>query len=211
MSSEPPALRLDWIGLADLRRALRAWYSRPEVPINPATLGVFEAGRLVGVIAYGRGATHTLVHRYGLEPTQGCELVRVAFAAEHHWPVSKALGISLRLLVREYPGLQMAVTFADPTHHHGGIYQATGWIYSGLTSVAPEYLHQGTQIHGRSYRALSVEQQAVCVRTMGTAKHRYLYPLCKAARDNLERFRLPYPSPRVRPVEPESTPPRAAD
>lgn len=172
------------------------------------SLGVFEGGRFVGVIVFGKGATSALVKRYGYEQHQGCELVRVAFAADHKTPVSRSLGIALRLLRRQNPGLELVVTFADPTRHHGGIYQATGWVYSGLTSASTEYVVDGVQHHGRAFRHLGIpEDDPRVTKVLGTAKHRYLYPLTPQAKQVAEKFRLPYPRATASvPAEPSSTP-----
>ncbi len=203
MSSD---VRLEWIDTPTVKKALRLWYSRPEAPngaIN--SLGVFESGRFAGVIVFGKGATNTLVKRYGYEQHQGCELVRVAFAPDHRFPVSKALGIGLRLLKKQAPGLHLVVTFADTTQHHGGIYQATGWIYTGTTKSAVEYVIDGRQFHGRSFRAMPKEQQDRATKVLGTAKHRYLYPLSEEARDRVRPLALPYPKSACVPTDPLGT------
>jgi len=116
--------------------AVSHWhYSKCLPPPKLFSLGVWEGdeARFVGAVVYSRGATQKLVSRFGLDMTEGCELVRVALR-DHLAPVSQVVAESLRQLKRANPGLRLVVSFADPYQgHHGGIYQAGNWIYAGET------------------------------------------------------------------------------
>lgn len=135
---------------------------------------------------------------YELDMTQCVELVRVALT-DHVAPVSQIVGHSLRLLKRDNPGLRLVVSFADPYHgHHGGIYQAGNWIYTGQSPIKTEYLHNGQLLNRRAYTghnfgkaraSLPVGAKAIEV----PGKHRYLYPLDRQTRRKIDLLRLPYP------------------
>ncbi|WP_449441465.1 Mom family adenine methylcarbamoylation protein [Serratia entomophila] len=48
-------------------------------------------------------------------------------------PVSQILAKAIKFLSAVCPGLRLIVSYADKDqNHHGGIYQATNWIYEGL-------------------------------------------------------------------------------
>jgi hypothetical protein len=166
-------------------------------------VGAWENGNFIGVVVFGKGATHELVRPYGLMPTEGCELVRVAFT-KHLTAISRVLAISIKLLKRQSPNLRLVVSFADPEQNHfGGIYQASGWIYIGKSAVHEEFLIRGKRYHGRSLRsakpknmtskqfAKSLDKDAEII--MGSSKHRYLMPLDNEMRDRIAPLAQPYP------------------
>jgi hypothetical protein len=60
-------------------------------------------------------------------------LTRIALT-NHKAPVSRIMAITLRKLKKHAKGLKLVVSYADFNQgHHGGIYQATNWIYVGGT------------------------------------------------------------------------------
>ena len=207
------SLRLDWCSLAAARYALSAWYSRSTFPSGKtARIGVWEDRVFKGVIIFGSGANGALGASYGLAQIQCCEMLRVALD-KHQTPVSRILRISTQLIHRAFPGLRLIVTFADPTAgHHGGIYQAAGWIYTGKTTAASEYIFHGLRYHGRGMRQTltglgmmhdpqfgrnTLERirllDPAATEIMGTAKHRYVLPLDGEMRKQLASIAKPYP------------------
>jgi hypothetical protein len=179
-----------------------------------ARFGVWEHGRFVGSIIYGRGATQYIGSPYGLTQAQCVELVRVALR-DHQQPVTQMIAASLRQLREACPGLQLVVSYADTgQNHRGGIYQAGNWIYTGTTSPhSPYYIVHGTPIHGRTLRhkaihrppgetALSFVQRTIDPAAhqikIVSVKHRYVYPLNKSVRRRVSRLAKPYPPPATR-------------
>ena len=184
--------------------AKSAWHYSKRMPKSKlAKIGVWEDAKFRGAVVFGVGATSDLVKRYGLEPTEGCELVRVALG-KHGAPVSRIVAIALKMIKREYKGLRLVVSFADPEHGHvGGIYQAGGWIYDGCTTSSKEYLVNGKRWHGRALRHekpahLTTKQAAAAMDpdfkvVHGSVKHRYLMPLDDAMRKQITPLAKPYP------------------
>jgi hypothetical protein len=122
---------------------------------------------------------------------------------DHVTPVTRIIAISMGFLRRHCPDIRIVVSFADTAQgHHGGIYQAGNWIYTGLTKsdhvfhVKGEILHPKT-IHSRGWRQVeswlraNIDPQARLVRT--PAKHRYLMPLDDAIRAKIAPLAKPYP------------------
>ena len=167
-------------------------------------LGVWESDRFVGCAIFARGASPHLGDRFDLPQTECCELTRVALAA-HSTPVSRILALGVRMLQRKESGLRLLVSFADSNEgHHGGIYQAAGWIYAGRT--ARKYDFRGPD--GRRYRDRQVTASGVvrqfgqvtrtfrrecCVPILMQGKHRYLMPLDAEMRARILPLAQPYP------------------
>jgi hypothetical protein len=176
--------------------ACENWHYSKCIPKSKlAKFGVWEDEKFVGSIIYGVGATSTLVKQYGLEPYQGCELVRVALR-EHLSPVSKMLAITIRMLKKTFPNLRLLVSFADPEQgHHGGIYQATGWVFNGNSQASDEYIYKGKRWQGRSFRNnyKGMEKHPDVKIVKGSSKHRYLLPLDDEMRKRINALAKPYP------------------
>jgi hypothetical protein len=175
-----PVLKIDWATHDAARYACENWhYSRCIPKSKLSKVGVWENEKFLGVVIFGVGATCDLVKRYGLKMEQGCELVRIALR-NHATPVSRIVAISLRFLKKANPGIRLVVSFADPEQgHHGGIYQAGGWIYSGTSQSSDEYIYKGKRWQGRSFRHKykGMERHPSVQIVKGASKIRYLMPL----------------------------------
>lgn len=189
-------LKLDWCSYEAAKYACEKWHYSGSIPHSKlAKIGVWEDGIFIGAVIYGVGATSTLVQRYGLRPEQGAELVRVALR-KHRSEVSRILAISVKMIKKSFPGLQLIVSFADPEQDHiGVIYKACGWVYTGKSQPSPEYVYLGKRWQGRSFRHKykGMEHHPDVVIVDGSAKHRYLYPLTDAMRATIALLSRPYP------------------
>lgn len=143
-------LKLDWATHEAAKYAVEHWHYSQRMPKNKlAKIGVWEGGTFIGCIIYGVGATANIAKPYGLKNTEVCELVRVALSS-HKSPVSRIVKISLLMLKRTFSGLRIVVSYADSSqNHHGGIYQAGNWIYTGKISGDVEILIGGRWYHRR--------------------------------------------------------------
>lgn len=200
MSSARPELRLDWCSHAAAKYAVEKWHYSRRMPIGPMVkVGVWESARFIGCVLFARGNTPTLGQRYGLKMTEVAELTRVALD-RHLSPVSRIVAVAVRFVRRACPGLRLIVSFADPSHgHHGGIYQAGGWIYAGDSEPSWQWLHEGRWKHNREItsgafgKGRKVENYAVLPRRLLPPKHRYLMPLDDAMRAQIAPLARPYP------------------
>lgn len=200
-------LRLDWLGHQAAEVACRRWHYSGNLPTGKLVkIGVWEDGLFAGVIIYSRGASPYLGRAYDLDHTEVCELTRVALR-EHRAPVSQMIAVSLRMLKRHAPGLRLVVSFADPARgHHGGVYQAGGWVFTGQSMSVDEYHVGGRWRHkkgvwyelranGRQGRNLpKVEGGRPVESRVAPGKLRYLMPLDREMRRQIEPLALPYPS-----------------
>ena len=216
------SLRLDWCSHAAALYAVQQWhYSRSLPPPPHNRVGVWEHGRFIGCVLFARGASPDLLKPYGLATTEGCELVRIALTT-HQAPVSRIVTIALRFLLTRSPKLRLVVSFADPAAgHHGGIYQALGWTYLGMTAGSTEYIDATgrrwhnrmisptghTKVYGHYRRVLRPDQ---CQRVTCPGKHRYAWAIDPQLAAVLEQRAQPYPK-RVRSADSGTAAPTAGD
>ncbi|MFQ6031226.1 MAG: hypothetical protein ACE5Q6_27505 [Dehalococcoidia bacterium] len=121
---------------------------------------------------------------------------------------SRVLGIVLRSL-RQHTQLKFLVSYADPAQGHlGTIYQASNWVYTGLSQATPLYdVGDGQLHHSRSLSHVfgtrasrHFANHGLTVRPVPQpAKHRYLYFLDPSWRVRLRVAELPYPKLEVAP------------
>lgn len=213
-----PELRLAWATHQAAYHACSEWHYASQLPKGKLVkIGVWEDDRFVGVVLFSRGASPFLGKKYGLGHTEVCELTRVALR-DHKTPVSRILRIACRMLRSSQPGLRLIVSFADPFRgHHGGIYQAAGWIYTGQSGETIEYLVSGKWKHVKSmyvpkgyaeaagkdaawrhkngvyYQLKASGRLASTPKRTMPGKHRYLFPLDEEMRELLALYRVPYP------------------
>ena len=190
------SLRLDWATYESAKYAVENWhYSKCMPKSKLIKIGVWEEGKFIGVVIYGVGATSSLVNPYGLKSIQGCELVRIALKT-HKSPVSRIISISLKMLKKKCPKIRLIISFADPAmKHNGAIYQASNWIYNGNSKSTDKYIFLGRKWQGRSfrnkYKGMEHDKKVQIIK--GSSKYRYLMPLDKEMRKQIEPLRKPYP------------------
>lgn len=192
-------LRIDWATHAAAKYACENWHYTASLPVGKLVkVGVWEQGQFIGVVLFCWGMNKSLGSPYGLQMNECCELVRVALKP-HQAPVSRMVALALNWLAKQSSGLRMVVSFADPAAgHHGGIYQAGNWIYSGQSAANFEWRLNGKRLNKRAYtghnfgKARSVVP-AGAVRVTLPGKHRYLMPLDAAMRAQIAPLAKPYP------------------
>jgi hypothetical protein len=155
---------------------------------------------------------------YDLRQTEVCELVRIALR-EHGAPVSQIGAASIKLLKEQSPELRLIVSYADPEQDHvGSIYQAMNWVYTGSSRPQRETLGpDGGIVHKKTVHSLYGSIKGL-PKSKLLWKHKYLYPLDRAMRRQIEPLAQPYPkkqpcgpsvqgdTPGVQPGEPGSSP-----
>lgn len=198
-----PDLRIDWATHAAAKYACENWHYSRAIPSASVKIGAWENGKFVGVVIFGRGAASEIGSPYDLPQDQICELVRVALR-DHVTPTSRIMAIALRFLKTSNPGLRLVVSFADTAQgHHGGIYQAGGWIYEGTKKyhayrvngkiVHPKTLHSKYGKGGQSVTWLRKNVDCHAERVIGQGKHKYLMPLDEEMRARIMPLAKPYP------------------
>ena len=167
------------------------------------TFGIFLDGLVRGAIVFGVGPfnVYRLVER--ARPEDCLTLTRLWLSDElPRNSESHVIGMVLHAL-KQNTNLKFVVTYADPSSSHiGTIYQATNWLYTGLSSATPLYdigdgiLHHSRSLaHGLGTHSISyLSSQGIDVKTVPqSAKHRYICFLDQAWRSRLTVPVLPYP------------------
>lgn len=198
----PMNLRLDWCSHKAAKYAVEHWHYSKTMPVGKTLkIGVWENEKFIGVIIYSRGSAPNIGKPFGLGQDECCELTRIALNT-HETPVSKMMAVSFKFLKNNSPGLRLIISYADPQQgHHGGIYQATNWIYMGASKM------NNIRLHGKIYHPKSlygrygtqavpwlkkhVDPKAEWVTV--PAKHKYLMPLDKKMRKQIQPLHKPYP------------------
>lgn len=193
-------LKVDWCSHAAAKCAVERWHYSKTMPVPPQqALGVWEGTSFVGAVVFAKGANYRINEFFGLAKSEVAELVRVALKPGHAAPVSQVLKYAMQMVRLKNPGLRLFVSYADTNEgHHGGIYQAGGWVYLGMTSPSVAYESGGMMLHKRAFtgknygkQALALPSDAVAHRRDG--KHRYAIGLDKLMREWLEKRRQAYP------------------
>jgi len=200
-----PSLRLDWVGADAARFACKRWHYTRTTSVASVKIGVWEDGHFIGVILFGLGAGNaTSGIRFGLRHHHDiAELVRIALAPWHKTPVSRCVAIAIKMLRKQSPGLRMVISFADTGQgHHGGIYQAGGWTYLGMSTGEVAYIVNGKRKHSKTIADMGLgdrmkglrehlDPNAKRVRLPG--KHRYVLPLDDEIRARILPLAQAYP------------------
>ena len=165
--------------------------------------GVFRDSQMLGALTLGAGPANA--YRLIRAATrEDCATLTRLWLAESlpKNSESRVLGIVIRAL-RRHTSLKFLLSYADPTQGHvGTVYQATGWIYIGLSQATPHYnFGDGIARHPRTVGAnigtRSVKRLRNCGIHVGIVpmlgKHRYLYILDTAWRPFLQVPVYPYP------------------
>jgi hypothetical protein len=161
-------------------------YAKRRCPISYA-FGAYRSGELIGVVTYGTPASSPL--REGLAGKEWSESVlelnRLCCVNEKNI-ASRLVGKSLRML----PKPSLVVSYADTAQGHiGYIYQATNFIYTGLSAKRTDWKVKGREhLHGATIadESRGQENRAEWMREKygddfylddRPRKHRYVY-LC---------------------------------
>jgi len=188
-------LKLDYATYEAVKYACLNYHYSKTIPCGKLVkIGVWEEGKFIGVVLYGRGANKWLGSPYGCKQQECCELVRVALT-KHKNPVSRIVAISLKLLKKVCPDLKIVVSYADTEQgHHGGIYQAGNWVFVGKGCPSQMYKYKGKILPGRT--AISKFGSVIGVPGLESIKSsdklKYIMPLCQSIRADILKLKKPY-------------------
>lgn len=191
----------------DTYEYLRDIHYAHRIPSISHAFGLFRNGDMVGAITYGTPASSTLCRGVCGDDWQPfvLELNRLVLRDNQPNEASRLVAGSLRLL----PAPRIIVSFADTAQdHHGIVYQATNFLYTGLSARfrdprvrGLEHQHHATYAHGLTNRQVIEKYGAENVYFVERSrKHRYVTFVGdrrqrKQMRAALRYDVLPYPKP----------------
>lgn len=147
---------------------LNIHYAR-RMPCVQYAFGLKKDGKIIGVVTYGQPASPYLCKGVAGEENrkQVLELNRLVILPQYNGEnyASFLVSKSLKML----PNKTFVVSYADwgGWHHVGYVYQATNWLYTGITKPRTDKFSESG--HARHYKTDETRRQ------IRTAKHRYVY------------------------------------
>ena len=212
----PPVPHLD-IGRSEVRQVSRKIAKQVIVKYEwlgtmaPSThhYGVFFGSFCAGVVCFGfsAGANINSSKEFNLDKQ---ELAYLARGACVHWAPkgsnSRLIASACKLL-RQESEARLVIAYADTDGGEiGTIYQACNWVYIGRGSSTQQFVSPGGVIRDQKLpwdlkRKKGRTRQYWVKRLLDTGwtrqksnpKHRYVYPLDRAMRRQIEKLRQPYP------------------
>jgi len=211
----------DWSGEHVVRKvsfytALR-WVAQYHylgtMPAHAIPYGWF-APDMKAIVVFGQPSNaHGVAKKYGLEAFPGnIEIIRVAVHPDAPRNSASQVVAAACDTFHADTGLAWVFSYADTGQgHHGGIYQALGAVYVGVSTGRPGFLMDGEPIHPRTVVSKFGTQGAgvyelariaghelVKVEGLNSDKHTYILPIGPPAirrriRRALEGSMLPYP------------------
>ena len=150
-----------------------------RVPNIMYAFGLYKLNNLVGVITYGKLASNSLcIGVCGKDNAKYViELNRLCLLNNNRNEASYFIGKSLKLLLKP----KIVVSYADTSMNHNGyIYQATNFIYTGLSDKRTEWRVIGSNKHSKTITEQSTlkerkEQTDKYEVVERPRKHRYIF------------------------------------
>lgn len=183
-----------------------------RVPSITLAVGMYVDKVLAGVCTYGTGASPNMLNICGKDNSDKVwELNRLFI---HEWAGHNSeswfVAQSFRWIEQTVPRIKVLISYADSAENHTGyIYQATNWLYTGLslkTGNSSKITIDGQERHSKSFYSELGTQSRIAIRQKYPhavfqdyqPKHRYVMLLGnkrekRALREALKWPVLPYP------------------
>lgn len=150
-----------------------------RMPSISYAYGLFDAEDLIGIISYGSPPSPALCKGIAGEENKSLviELNRLVLKHNKKNQASMLIGASFKLL----PKPRIIVSYADTEQEHTGVvYQATNFIYTGLSDKRKEWRLIGSNIHSKTVcETYTLEERKnnkdKFVHVDRPRKHRYIY------------------------------------
>jgi hypothetical protein len=190
---DKPNLKIDWASHDAAKYACENWHYSKCLPVGKLVkVGAWENNKFIGVVIFARGANHNMSKQYNLGQDECVELVRIALT-KHVTQVSKIMSLAIKWLNKSNTGIKLLVSYADPEQgHHGGIYQATNWVYQGVSSKAIKIWYKGKWAHKKTVDDAKVNQTNL-LKKIVVGKHKYLFALDNEIKNKIKELHKPYP------------------
>lgn len=123
-----------------------------RIPSISYSFGLFDDNaHIVGICTFGRPMAHILIKNAfnGLYQDNFLELNRLCV---NDGLPKNTLSYFVSQCLKKLPSPMVVVSYADTSmNHHGYIYQATNWLYTGLSAPFKDYMVKGMEhLHGSS-------------------------------------------------------------
>lgn len=180
-----------------IEHACKCFHYAQSVPTVQYAYNVYnDQEEWCGVIVFGGGANNNLSKSFGKNSGEVLELERVALNGKQE-QTSKAVAMCLKQLHRDDPLCEIVVSYSDHRQKHiGTIYQATNFIYLGITVTSDtQYFYNGKWTHERTIN--SRHNRDILKKTLpkreNSNKFKYIYVFDKRQRKQYLKQAKPYP------------------
>lgn len=180
------------------------WHYSKSIPCGrKIAYAIFEENKFIGVIIYSLGANNNMAKSFNLVQGECIELTRVALN-NHQNPVSRYLSITLKMLKKQCKTVKVVVSYADKENqmHTGGIYQATNWLYLGVSKCSDkQYFYKGHWTHNKTFCDMATRKGKNYVEELlktlpqrkNSDKHKYIYCFDAEFKKEYNKKTKPYP------------------
>lgn len=167
------------ISYADTKPFILDIHYAKRMPSISYAYGLFKDNNLIGMVSYGSPPSPALCKGIAGEENKGLviELNRLVLKNNEKNQASILIGASFKLLPRP----KIIVSYADTEQEHiGVVYQATNFIYTGLSDKRKEWRLKGSNIHSKTVcETYSLEERKNNTDKFEQVdrprKHRYIY------------------------------------
>ena len=151
-----------------------------RIPLVQFAFGLFDKDRIVGVCSYGTTLASDIRKQFNYNVYELNRLV-----VNEGLP-KNALSFFVGQTIQMMPKPCVLLSYADTSKgHHGYIYQATNWIYTGLSAIRKDYKVKGEEnIHSQTLFDKSRGKE----NRVGYLKQIYGDRLYMASRDRKHRY-----------------------
>ena len=174
-------------------------YAKTLPKCTSYAFGLYDGSNLIGVVSYGDPTGRTVLEAMTSKEYKHSilELNRLCLLKNKKNYASFLIGNSLKLL----PKPNIIISYADKSINHAGyIYQATNFIYCGLSEKRTDWIIKGINKHPRGVKLTEEmkKDKSKYELVERARKHRYIYYLGnkKQKRDFLKQLKYtiePYP------------------
>lgn len=135
--------------------------------------GAYHGEKLVGVLTFGKPPSNSLCKGIcGEDYSKHVIELNRLYTLDNTPKNTESKLISYGLKDLKKKGNYIVVSYADKSMGHSGyIYQATNWLYTGLSAKRTD-VYVGKNGHSRTY---TEEQRKFVIRSVRSMKHRYVY------------------------------------
>lgn len=150
---KPKGLKVRKASIKEVRYYVSNYHYSKSTPdsTKECFIGYYEDGNIAGVVLFGMGTNHNQYTYLVPDINKGEYRELTRLWSPDGMPrntESRLISLSLKMLPKK---VKMVVSYADPSHNHLGIiYQATNWIYCGMSDSGQMMIDKDNKtIHSR--------------------------------------------------------------
>ena len=177
--------------------ACKNYHYSKSVPTVQYAYNIYNNdGEWCGVVIFGGGANNNLAKSFDKNAGEVLELERVALNGKQE-QTSKSVAMCLKQLHKDNPLCEIVVSYSDHRQKHiGTIYQATNFIYLGVTKTTDtQYFYNGKWTHERTINSKPNRDKLkeTLPKRENSNKFKYIYVFDKRQRKKYQKLSKPYP------------------